>query len=42
MAIVGQNYVTNNRVRQQPLATDVCKPTNQCPSGPVGRDLWID
>ena len=29
MAIVGQNYVTNNRVRQQPLATDVCKPTNQ-------------
>ena len=29
MAIVGRNYVTNNRVRQQPLATDVFKPTNQ-------------
>ena len=29
MAIVDRNYVTNNRVRQQPLATDVCKPTNQ-------------
>ena len=41
MAIVGRNYVTINRVRQQPLATDVCKPTNQR-SERSGRQRTLD